>query len=125
MRQYAVGELSMTYDHFTATNRADQSVYECRFRNIMTGIAPRHADTVDIRFLVNGKTYAVALAHPAFVLFEQRTGRRLTDSDSIQMAGLFLKTLLERGEQLNETYLAASVDQTLELAQKVRSVAFA
>ena len=114
----------MNYDHFAVTNPIDKSVYECRFRNLTTGIAPRHADTVDVRFLVNGKTSAVALAHPAFVLFEQRTGRKLTDSDSIQMAGLFLKNLLERGERLEETYLTASVDQTLELAQKIRSVAF-
>ena len=117
--------MAMAYEDFSVTSPPDGALYHCRFRNIMTGIAPRHSDSVDVCFLVNGKAVFVALAHPAFAIFKQRTGRALTDFDSIQMAGLFLKGLLERGERPEETYVPVSVDQTLELAQQVRSVAFA
>lgn len=115
----------MSYEDFTVTSPEDGSVYHCSFRNLSTGIAPRHSDSVDVRFLVNGKTYAIALAHPAFALFKERTGRTLTDNDSIQMAGLFLKGLLESGERLEGAYIPVSIDQTLQLAQRIRSVAFA
>jgi hypothetical protein len=115
----------MAYEDFTVTCPLDGAVYHCRFHNISTGIAPRHSDTVDVRFLVNGKAWAIALAHPAFAIFKERTGRALTDSDSIQMAGLFLKEMLERGERLEGAWVPVSVDQTLALAQSVRSVAFA
>jgi hypothetical protein len=115
----------MAYDDFTVTSPLDGATYHCRFHNLMTGIAPRHSDSVDVRFLVNGKPFAVALAHAAFAIFQQRTGRKLTDTDSIQMAGLFLKGLLERDVRLEDTFLPVSVDQTLVLAQQIRSVAFA
>lgn len=115
----------MAYEDFTVISPLDGSANHCRFRNIMTGIAPRHSDSVDVIFLVNGKPISIALAHPAFALFKQRTGRNLTDADSIQMAGLFLKGLLERGERPDEPFVPVSVDQTLALAQQIRSVAFA
>ena len=114
----------MSYEDFTVTSPQDGSLYHCRFRNLMTGIAPRHSDSVDVRFPVNGKTSAIALAHPAFALFKQKTGRSLTDTDSIQMADLFLKGLLERGERLEGDHIPVSVDQTLALAQQIRSVVF-
>ena len=114
----------MAFEDFTVTSPLDGEIYRCRFRNLMTGIAPRHSDSVDVWFLVNGKRYSIALAHPAFAEFKRRTGRALTDADSIQMAGLFLKRLLERGERLEDPIIPVSVPETLELAQQIRSVAF-
>jgi hypothetical protein len=118
-------KMTTAYEDFSVTSPVDHSTCHCRFRNIMTGIAPRHSDSVDVIFLVNGKPCSIALAHPAFALFKQRTGRNLTDSDSIQMAGLFLKNLLERGDRLEGPLVPVSIDQTLALAQQIRSVAFA
>ena len=115
----------MAYEDFTVTSPLDGSLHHCRFRNLMTGIAPRHSDSVDVWFLVDGRSYAIALAHPAFALFQQRTGRKLTDTDSIQMAGLFLKRLIERGERLESPYIPVSVPETLQLAQEIRAVVFA
>ena len=115
----------MSYEDFTVASPLDGGSCHCRFRNIMTGITPRHSDSVDVCFLVDGKALYIALPHPAFAAFKQRTGRVLTDADSIQMAGLFLKGLIERGERPDEAYIPVSVDQTLQLAQQVRSVAFA
>ena len=114
----------MAYEDFTVTSPLDGGICHCRFANLTTGIAPRHSDTVDVRFLVNGKPVSIALAHPAFARFQQRTGRKLTDTDSIQMAGLFLKGLLERGEPAEGPIIQVTVDQTLGLAQQIRSVVF-
>ena len=115
----------MAFEDFTVVFPLGGESYRCRFRNLITGIAPRHSDTVDVRFLVNGKPYSIGLAHPAFAEFKRRTGRSLTDADSIQMAGLFLKRLLERGERLESLYIPVSVPETLQLAQEIRAVAFA
>ena len=115
----------MSYENFTVTAPPDAALYHCRFHNLATGIAPRHSDSVDVRYLVNGKGVTIALAHPAFAIFKQRTGRALTDADAIQVAGRFLKALLERGERVEGSLIPVSVDQTLELAQQVRSIAFA
>ena len=114
----------MTNEDFTVTSPQDGSTHHCRFHHLTTGIAPRHSDSVDVQFLVNGKSYLIALAHAAFALFKSRTGRALTDTDSVRMAGLFLKSMLERGERLEGAYIPVSVDQTLELAQQVRAVVF-
>jgi hypothetical protein len=115
----------MNYTDFTVTSPLDRSTWHCRFHNLIVGIATRHSDSVDVRFLVNGKPVAIALAHPAFAIFKQRTGKALNDSDSIQMAGLFLRKLLERGDRIGEPVLPVSVDDTLALAQQVRGIAFA
>ncbi len=114
----------MGYEDFSVKSPLDGGTHHCRFRNLMTGIAPRHSDSVDVWFLVNGKPYSIALAHPAFAEFKRRTGRTLTDADSIQMAGLFLKNLLERGERLEDSIVPVSFQATLDLAQQVRAVVF-
>ena len=111
----------MGYEAFSVSTLADGKAYDCRFHTLTTGISPRHSDTVDVKFLVNGKGIVIALAHSAFALCQQRTGRALTDADAIQMAALFLKNLLKRGERVEEPIVQLTTEQTLELAREVHS----
>jgi hypothetical protein len=60
-------------------------------------IATRHADAVDIKFLVSGRPVWIALPHPTWVEYKQRTGRVISDPLAIQIAGHFLKTAIESG----------------------------
>ena len=113
--------LLMDSQEFEVTSSLDRKSYRCRFYTLITGIATRHSDTVDVKFLVNGKGVVIALPHTAWVEHQQRTGHPLTDSDAIQIAGLFLKELLERGEPIEEPFLTPTVQQTLDLAARIHS----
>ena len=78
-------------------------------------LATRHADAVDIKFLVSGRPVWIAVPHPAWVEYNQRTGRVLTDPLAIQIAGHYLKYLIESGsyEHGREMY-TLTVEETLE-----------
>ena len=76
-------------------------------------IATRHADAVDIKFLVDGRKVWVALPHPAWVEYKKRTGKIITDSLAVEIAGHYLKTALESGEGLGREMYSLTVDQTL------------
>ena len=111
----------MDFLEFEVTSSLDGKTYRCRFYTLTTAIATRHSDTVDVKFLVNGKGVVVALPHPAWAEQQRRTGHFLTDSDAIQIAALFLRELLERGEPIEEPFLPPTVQQTLELAEKIHA----
>ncbi len=54
--------------------------YKVHFFHLWVGMTTRHADTIDCKFLVNGRSVVIGLAHLGFVKFKQRTGRSLTDA---------------------------------------------
>jgi hypothetical protein len=78
------------FDNFTATDRWTKKQVHCVYQALIVAIATRHADAVDIKFLVNGKTVWVALPHPAWVEYKKRTGRSITDPLAVEIAGHYL-----------------------------------
>src|SRR5579885_803902 len=112
----------MDYQEFRVVSPADGKEYQCRFRMIATAISLRHSDTVDIKFLVNGKPYVVALPHAALAQYRKTTGKILTDADSIEMAGRLLTETLQKEGLRDDRLLTATFDQTLQLAAALRSV---
>jgi len=85
----------------------------CIYQALIVAIATRHADAVDIKFLVDGRPVWVALPHPAWVEYKKRTGRSITDSLAIEIAGHYLKTALESGEGVGREMYSLTVEQTL------------
>ncbi len=112
----------MDYKEFSVTSGMDGTQYECRFRNLITGIAPRHSDTVDIKFLANGKPIVVALPLVALSEFRKRTGAALTDAEVIQIAALVLKGTLEKEGLGEDRMVVPPAEQTIALAEKVHSL---
>jgi hypothetical protein len=112
----------MDYTEFSVVSAADGKRYDCRFYTLMTGISPRHSDTVDVKFLVSGKPAVVALPHKAFAEYRRRTGGPLTDAAGIQIAGLFLKARLEQEGLDEDRLLLPTTEQTLELAGTIHSL---
>jgi hypothetical protein len=76
----------------------DQS-YQVRFSHLWNGIATRHSDTVDTKFLVNGRTTIVGLAHTGFVQFRARAGRDLTDREASFVAAEYLRERLGQEDE--------------------------
>ena len=112
----------MNYQEFSVVSGLDGKQYDCRFYTLMTAISLRHSDTVDVTFLVNGKRLVISLPHAAFAEYRRRAGRPLSDEVAIQMAALLLKERLEKEGRGDERELAPSIEQTLELAEKVTRV---
>jgi hypothetical protein len=102
------------FTDFTATDRWTRKPVHCLYQCLIVAIATRHADAVDIKFLVDGHPVWVALPHPAWVEYKKRTGTLITDALAKEIAGHFLKTALETGEGVGREMYSLTVPQTLQ-----------
>jgi hypothetical protein len=109
------------FENFTAVDRWTRKPVHCIYQALIVAIATRHADAVDVKFLVDGRTVTVALPHPAWVEYKKRTGRSITDSLAIEIAGHYLKSALESGEGLGRDMYSLTIEQTLEHLEAVVS----
>jgi len=110
----------MNYKTLDCVSQVDGTVYHCHFVYLQTAISLRHSDTVDVRYLVNGKRITVALPHAAFVEFARRTGRTLTDDEAGAIAASYLKEVLESGGEVED--LTVPAERVLELAFQITGV---
>ena len=101
------------FTDFTAIDRWTKKQVHCLYQALVVAIATRHADAVDIKFLVDGRPVWVALPHPAWVEYKNRTGKAITDALAKEISGHFLKTALESGEGLGREMYALTVEETL------------
>jgi len=101
------------FEDFTATDRWTKKPVHCVYQAMIVAIATRHADAVDIKFLVDGRTVWVALPHPAWVEYKNFTGRAITDSLAVEIAGHYLKAALQAGEGLGRDMYSLTVEETL------------
>lgn len=111
----------MDYRIFTCASQADGTAYHCHFLFLQTAISLRHSDTVDARFLVNGKRITVALPHPACVEYARQRGQALTDGLAATIAAHCLKENLEKGGAAED--LTVPVEGVLEMATKAEATA--
>jgi hypothetical protein len=92
--------------------------WEVEFRWLQTGISIRHADTVDVKFVLwtegPGEKEAkqekvIALPHPHLLTLSAETGHALTDSWCMRLAARHLKYMIESGEDLEKTLVTLSL----------------
>ncbi len=102
------------FENFTATDRWTKKQVHCVYQAQIVAIATRHADAVDIKFLVDGRKVWVALPHPAWVEYKKRTGKAITDLLARQIAGHYLKTALESGEGVGREMYSLTIEETLQ-----------
>jgi len=102
------------YNDFTATDRWSKKQVHCVYQSLIVAIATRHADAVDIKFLVEGRTVVIALPLPAWVEYKARTGANITDPLAVEIAGHYLKAALESGEGVGRDMYALTVEQALQ-----------
>jgi hypothetical protein len=102
------------YIDFHATDRWTKKKVHVLYQALIVAVATRHADAVDIKFLVDGRPVWVALPHPAWVEYKKQTGKTITDALAKEIAGHFLKTALESGEGLGREMYGLTVHETLD-----------
>jgi hypothetical protein len=101
------------FEDFTVIDRWTGSAVHCVYQALIVAIATRHADAVDVKFLVDGKTAWVALPHPAWVEYKKLTGKAITDPLAVEIAGHYLKSALEGGDGLGCEMYSLTVAETL------------
>jgi hypothetical protein len=101
------------FENFHATDRWSKKQVHCVYQAQVVAIATRHADAVDYKFLVDGRKVWVALPHPAWVEYQKRSGKNITDSLGVEIAGHYLKTALESGEGVGREMYSLTVEETL------------
>ena len=107
------------YRDFHAQDRWSKKQVHCLYQALIVAVATRHADAVDIKFLVDGRSVWVALPLAAWTEYRKSTGKSVTDSLSIAIAGHYLKTALESGEGVGREMYSLTVPQTLHHLEAV------
>src|SRR5215468_8613419 len=107
------------YRDFHALDRWTKKQVHVLYQALIVAVATRHADAVDIKFLVDGRPVWVALPLPAWDEYKKRTGKTITDPLAIEIAGRFLKHALESGEGVGREMYSLTVAQTLENLEAV------
>ena len=87
--------------------------WEVEFRWLQTGISIRHADTVDVKFVVwtegeDKQEKIVALPHPLLLTLAAKSGHALTDPWCLKLAGRHLRYMISSGEDLEKTLVTLS-----------------
>ena len=101
------------YEEFHVTDRWTGEDLYCRWKANIVAIATRHADAVDIRFDVNGRAMWIALPCTAWVEQKKRSAKVITDRLAAQIAGRYLKQLIEEGYDSRREMYTMSVDEVL------------
>ncbi|MGH9556086.1 MAG: hypothetical protein ACRD2Y_09730 [Terriglobales bacterium] len=109
------------YAEFRALDRWTREELHCVFQALVVAVATRHADAVDIKFLVSGRPVWIALPHPAWAEYWRRTGEELTDPLAVETAGHYLRAAIESGLEGGRDMYTLTLEETLEHLDAVRS----
>ena len=101
------------YEDFRVTDRWTGEELSCRWKANIVAIATRHADAVDVRFEVNGRPMCIALPCTAWVEQKKRSGKVITDQMAVQVAGRYLKQLIEEGYDSRREVYTMTVPEVL------------
>ncbi len=115
------------YENFYAVERWSKKKVHCVYQALVVAIATRHADAVDIKFNVDDRGVWIALPHTAWAEYSRRNpGKVITDPMAVQLAGRYLKQIIETGEDTGRDMYVVSEEETLrqldEFFKEMRAV---
>ena len=98
---------------FTAGPDPFGRTWDVEFRWLQTGISIRHADTVDVKFIVwtagePKQEKVIALQHAELLALAEKSGHALTDPWCMKLASHHLQYMLSTGEDLEKTLVTVS-----------------
>lgn len=102
------------YEDFRVTDRWTGEELSCSWKANIVAIATRHADAVDVHFKVNGRSLFIALPCGAWIEQKKRSGKVITDQMAVQVAGRYLKQLIEEGYDAGREVYTMTVPQVLQ-----------
>jgi hypothetical protein len=102
------------YEDFNVADRWSGEDLHCQWKGTLVAIATRHADAVDIRFDVNGRPMWIALPLLAWGEQKRRSGKVITDQLAAQIAGRYLKQLVEEGYDSRREIYTMTVPEVLD-----------
>jgi hypothetical protein len=81
--------------------------YQVLFKWLQTAIALRHADAVDVKFILTDEAGArtektISLPHPELLALSQATRRAMDDPWCARLAAAHLQRLIETGEDMEK-----------------------
>ncbi len=103
------------YDDFRALDRFSGEEVHCLYQALIMATATRHADAVDVKFMVDDRPVWIALPGPLWAAYLERSGQHLSDPVAVQLAGRYLKRLIENGESGREMYSLTSEEAWQQL----------
>jgi hypothetical protein len=100
--------------------------WKIEFRWLQTGISIRHADTVDVKFVIStdgepAVERVIAMRHPDLIKLASATGHGLTDAWCLKLAALHAKYMIESGEDLEKTLVTVEYADLQRHAGEVRA----
>jgi len=98
--------------------------FQVWFKWLQTAISIRHADTVDVKFILvdenggrNEKT--VALPHADLLAVSHQTGRKMDDAWCARVAAMHLLRLVETGEDMEKELVTVPRMDLLRYAEEL------
>jgi hypothetical protein len=112
---------------FTAGPDPFGRTWDVEFRWLQTGISIRHADTVDVKFMVipdgeEKQEKVLALPHADLLALSRETGHPLTDAWCMKLAARHLSTMIDTAEDLEKTLVTLSMDDLKRAAGVLQPV---
>ena len=101
------------YEDFHVSDRWTGEDLHCRWKANIVAIATRHADAIDVRFEVNDRPMWIALPATAWVEQKKRTDKVITDQLTAQIAGRYLKQIIEEGYDSRREIYTMTVEEVL------------
>ena len=101
------------YEDFHIRDRWTGQEVHVECKAVIAAIATRHADAIDVKFMVGNRAVWVALPHVAWVEYEKRTGNIITDALAKEMAGHYLKDAMENGLDSGREIATLTVEEAL------------
>jgi len=101
--------------------------WHVEFRWLQTAISIRHADTIDVKFILwtndePKQEKVVALPHAALLALSTKTAHALTDPWCLKLAARHLRHMIESGEDLEKTLITVSLSELENAADTAQLV---
>src|SRR5580704_12004209 len=84
---------------FDVPSRLTDQAYHVEFSHLWNAITTRHSDTVDSKFIVDGRGVIVGVSHTGLTDFRQRASREVTDREVSFLAAEYLRERLEQEDE--------------------------
>jgi hypothetical protein len=91
-----------------------------RFVHLLSGITPRHSDTIDCVFWVDGSKVIVAISCAALAELREKDGRSFKDQELAEIAALHLRRTLQEGYDARQAELMVDAQRLRDLGRELQ-----